>query len=256
MRPLTVLALSIALLAPPAVAKTAAPPLANVAAAVANTSARSPDNVKLDESRKPAELLRFFGLRKGVQVLDLFGANKYWAEIMAPAIGPKGHVTVWQPTQFLTDKNRGPFEDFAARQKNVSLISSPFEAPNLPRRSFDFALINLDYHDIYWVNPERKIVRMDPNAWLKTLYAAMKPGGIVGVVDHVANPNKDTRATVNALHRIDPNVVKADFRRAGFVLVGTSDMLRNPADDHSLLVFDPKIRGKTDRAIFKFRKAR
>jgi predicted methyltransferase len=256
MRPYRSLLLALALIAAPVTAKVIVQPRATVAAAVANTAARTPDNVKLDEGRKPAELLRFFGLRKGMQVLDMFGANKYWAEIMAPAVGPRGHVTVWQPTQFLTDKNRGPFEAFAARQPNVSLISSPFETPNLPRRSFDFALINLDYHDVYWENAERKIVRMDPNAWLKTLYAAMKPGGVVGVVDHVANPNKDTRATVEALHRIDPNVIKADFRRAGFVLVGTSDMLRNPADDHSLLVFDPKIRGKTDRAVFRFRKAR
>ena len=45
-----------------------------------------------------------------------------------------------------------------------------------------------------------------------------------------------------------PSVIKADFKRAGFVLAGSSDILRNPADDHSLLVFDPKIRGKTDRA--------
>ena len=95
---------------------------------------------------------------------------------------------------------------------------------------------------------------MDPNAWLKTLYTAMKPGAVVGVVDHVANPNNDLRATVEKLHRIDPNVIKADFLRAGFVLDGTSDLLRNPADDHSLLVFDPKIRGKTDRSIFKFKK--
>ena len=64
---------------------------------------------------------------------------------------------------------------FAARQKNVNLISSPFEAPNLPANSFDFAMINLDYHDVYWENEERKIPRMDPDAWLKTLYAAMKP---------------------------------------------------------------------------------
>ena len=97
---------------------------------------------------------------------------------------------------------------------------------------------------------------MDPDAWLKNLYAAMKPGGIVGVVDHVASPNSDTRATVDKLHRIDPKVVAADFKRAGFKLVGTSDMFRNPADDHSLLVFDPKIRGKTDRAVFKFKKPR
>jgi predicted methyltransferase len=97
---------------------------------------------------------------------------------------------------------------------------------------------------------------MDPDAWLKTLYAAMKPGATVGVVDHVASPNNDPRATVDKLHRIDPELLKADFKRAGFVLAGSSDMLRNPADDHSLLVFDEKIRGKTDRVVFKFKKPR
>jgi predicted methyltransferase len=163
---------------------------------------------------------------------------------------------VWQAGQFLSDKRKADFDEFAARQKNVSLISSPFEAPNLPKSSFDFAIINLDYHDVYWENAERKVVRMDPDAWLKTLYAAMRPGATVGVVDHIANPNTDTRATVERLHRIDPEVVKADFKRAGFQLVGTSEMLRNPADDHNLLVFDPKIRGKTDRFVFKFRKPR
>jgi predicted methyltransferase len=78
---------------------------------------------------------------------------------------------------------------------------------------------------------------------------------VVGVIDHVANPG-DTRATVEALHRIDPETIKADFKRAGFKLEATSDLLRNPADDHSLNVFDPKIRGKTDRVILKFRKPR
>ena len=227
----------------------------NVAAAVAATN-RTPDNVKLDEGRKPAQLLEFLGLRPGMKVLDLFGANQYWAEIVAPTVGPKGYVTVWQPTQFLKDERRKGFSEFAGRQKNVTLISSLFEDPNLPANTYDFALINLDYHDVYWEDAERKIVRMDPDAWLKRLYAAMKPGAVVGVVDHVASPNQDTRATVDKLHRIDPDVVKRDFAKAGFVLEGSSDLLRNAADDHSLLVFDPKIRGKTDRFIFKFKKPR
>ena len=69
-----------------------------------------------------------------MQVLDLFGANGYWAEIMAPVVGPKGHVTVWQPTQFLTDKNRGPFEELCRKQPRTSRWSrAPFEAPELPR---------------------------------------------------------------------------------------------------------------------------
>ncbi len=97
---------------------------------------------------------------------------------------------------------------------------------------------------------------MDPAVFLKTVYAAMKRGAVIGVIDHIANANDDTRATVDKYHRIDPAVVKADFKRAGFQLVGSSDILRNPADGHSLLVFDPKIKGKTDRFVFKFRKPR
>jgi predicted methyltransferase len=112
-------------------------------------------------------------------------------------------------------------------------------------------MINLNYHDVYWESAKYGIPRMDPEAFLKTVYASMKPGGIVGVIDHVANPG-DTRENVEKFHRIDPATVKADFEKAGFKLAGTSDILRNPADDHSLLVFNPQIRGKTDRFIYKF----
>jgi predicted methyltransferase len=255
MRITRVAALSLALVAAPLLAKPGAPPPLSVAAAVALPS-RTADNVKLDESRKPAQVLQFLGLRSGMKVLDPFGLNKYWAEITAPAVGPKGHVTVWEPTQFAKDEGRKAFDEFAARQKNVSLIVSPFEAPDFGKGGYDFALINLDYHDVYWTSDKYGVKRMEPAAWLKALYAAMKPGAMIGIVDHVANPNSDTRATVDKLHRIDPDVIKADFKRAGFVFVGSSDVLRNPADDHSLLVFDPKIRGKTDRVVFKFKKPR
>ena len=229
---------------------------APVERAVANTSARSADNVALDANRKPAELLNFFGLKRGMQVLDLFGGNGYWAEIIAPAVGPRGRVTVWQPAQFYNEERRASFIEGVGRNRNVQLISSPMEAPELPPASYDFALINLDYHDVYWENAERGIPRMDPQAWLQRLHAAMKPGGVVGVVDHVAVNGADPRQSVEKLHRIDPAIIVADFQRAGFELDGQSDMLRNPADDHSLSVFDKAIRGKTDRAVFRFRKPR
>ncbi|WP_309660615.1 methyltransferase [Sphingomonas sp.] len=252
MKPTAFLFAALALTMVPTIAP-AAPVGIDVAVAA---STRTPDNVKLDESRKPGEVLSFFRLTKGMRVIDMFGANQYWAEIMAPVVGPRGHVTVWQPTQFLNDERRTKFAAFAKRQKNVSLISSPFEAPQLGTNAYDFMIMNLDYHDVYWQNPERKITRMEPDAWLKTLYAAMKPGGTVGIIDHVALPNGDTRATVEKLHRIDPEVIKADFARAGFELVGIRNFLRNPADDHTLLVFDPAIRGKTDRVVYRFRKPR
>jgi len=240
-------AMALALGATPASAQS------TVAAAVANTSARSADNVKLDESRKPAEVLKFLGLKPGMRVSDPFGGNLYWAEITAPIVGPKGRVSIWQPMQFYRQKGYDNFTAFKAKQPNVWMRVSPFETPDFPANAYDFMLINLDYHDVYWESAKNGITRMDPDQWLKSVFAAMKPGAVVGIIDHVGNPG-DTRATVEKYHRIDPAVVKADFLRAGFVLEGESDMLRNPADDHKTNVFDAAIRGKTDRFVFRFRK--
>jgi predicted methyltransferase len=189
-------------------------------------------------------------------VLDLFGANAYWAEITSPVVGPKGHVTVWNPSQFYSDKRKQAFDAFMASHTNVSIVVSPFESPDLPKNYADWVILNDNYHDTYWQNEKLKIPQMDPNAFLKAVYASMKPGATIGVIDHIANANTDTRATVEKYHRIDPNVVKADFKRAGFVFVGSSDLLRNPADKHDVEVHDPHIAGKTDRFIFKFKKPR
>jgi predicted methyltransferase len=253
MRFCTVAALSLTFLAAPLSAKTV--PQSPIAAAVASTS-RSPDNVKLDEGRKPGQVLQFLGLKPGMNVLDLFGANAYWAEMTSPVVGAKGHVTVWNPTQFYSDKRKASFVAFMASHPNVSIITSPFEAPDLPKNYANWVILNDNYHDTYWQNEKLKLPPMDPNAFLRAVYASMKPGATIGVIDHVANPNNDTRATVDKYHRIDPNVVKADFKRAGFVFVKSSDILRNRADDHATEVHDPKIAGKTDRFVFLFKKPR
>ena len=107
MRLLNSIALALALTATPLAAKPAAQPV-SIAAAVA-APGRSPDNVKLDAGRKPVQVLQFLGLKPGMRVLDLFGANAYWAEITSPVVGPKGDVTVWNPTQFYNDKRKQAF---------------------------------------------------------------------------------------------------------------------------------------------------
>jgi predicted methyltransferase len=243
--------LAIMMAAVPTVAAAPSP----IAAAVADVGHRSPDNVKLDASRKPAELLKFLGLKPGMRVADMFGGNNYWGEILAPAVGPKGRVTIWLPSQFYDQKAHDHLAALTAANPNVRWQSSAFAEPNLLPNQFDLMILNLDYHDVYWVSEKYGVTRMEPDQWLKIIYAAMKPGGVVGVVDHVG-PAGDTREVVNKYHRIDPAVVRADFKRAGFKLEAESDMLRNPADDHSLLVFNPAIRGKTDRFVMKFRKPR
>jgi predicted methyltransferase len=123
-------------------------------------------------------------------------------------------------------------------------------APN----AYDFILLHLVYHDAYWESERFSLPRIDPSTVTAALFQAVKPGGVVAVIDHVAAPGRDTRAEVEATHRILPETVRADFERAGFVFDGESDLLRNPQDDRSVNVFDPAIRGRTDRFVYRFRR--
>ncbi|MBV8686257.1 MAG: class I SAM-dependent methyltransferase [Alphaproteobacteria bacterium] len=237
---------------PPARAAARAP--ADVAAAVA-APGRPEDQVKLDESRKPAQVLAFEGLKRGDMALDLFTGGGYYAEIMARAVGPKGGVLAWEPANFLDDKGRKAFADLKGRAPNTGLLATPATALSLPGAAFDFVMLHLNYHDTYWESAKYGFPRMDPDAFLRTVFQSMKPGGTMAVIDHVG-PAGDTRAVVEKLHRIDPATLRADFERAGFVFEAESNLLRNPADDHSKNVFDPAIRGKTDRIVYRFRKPR
>ena len=242
------LALALASLALPAMAKPAA-----VAAAVAAKD-RAEADMKLDDSRQPAKVLQFLGLEAGDRVLDFMAGNGYYSEIMARAVGPKGYVLAWNPAGFGTsERTTRAWEGIKARVDNAGTYLSDLPDIALAPSSFDFALMHLVYHDAYWESAQFKFPRADPDVALAKLFRAMKPGGIVGVVDHVGNSG-DTRAIVEATHRIDPATIKADFARAGFVLDGESDVLRTSGDDYAKNVFDPALRGKTDRVVLRFRK--
>lgn len=235
---------------------TAAPALAQKPAdyaAAVSAPGRSADDIALDASRKPAEVLAFFGLKKGMTAADIMAGGGYYSDLMARVVGPKGKVIGYEPTQFSDDKEKARWDALIARQPNISFAPYPFDGFAAPKNSLDFVLLHMVYHDLYWESEKYKVPRTDPAAFLRTLYAATKPGGIVGVVDHVALPG-DTRATVEKMHRIDPETVKKDFLAAGFVLEAESPLLHQAGDDHTKLVFDPAVRGHTDRFVFRFRK--
>jgi predicted methyltransferase len=241
-------------MAAPAAADAQSRGAADVAAAVA-APGRPKAATDLDALRKPAEVLRFMGLRKGDRALDYFTGTGYYAEILARAVGPKGHVVGWNSAAFA---RREPvvkaLGEIKSRNSNTAFFSSPATAIAFAPNSFDFALLHLVYHDAYWESAQFGLPRIDPNTVVKALWDSVKPGGIVAVIDHAATPGGDTREVVEKLHRIDPAVVRADFERAGFVLEARSEMLRVPEDDRSKNVFDPSIRGKTDRFVYRFRK--
>lgn len=234
-----------------AMARTGAP--ADVAAGV--TAPGRPQTARdLDALRKPVEVLAFMGLKKGDRVLDYFTGSGYYAEIMAKAVGPKGLVLGWNSAGFMNDKTKAALDGIRKRNPNFGYFATPATALAFPKEGFDFAMLHLVYHDTYWESAEYKVPRIDPNKVVEALWYSLKPGGTVAVIDHVAAPGGDTRDVVEKMHRIDPAKVRADFERGGFVLEAQSDLLRVPSDDHSKNVFDPSIRGKTDRFMYRFRK--
>lgn len=236
----------------PALPVRAAP--AAVAAAVAAKD-RPEAEVKLDESRKPAEVLKFLGLERGDRAFDFLAGRGYYSEIIARAVGPKGAVIAWNPPGIAaSDQAKAAWDGIRSRVKNASAFAVPLPNLALAPASFDFALLHLVYHDTYWESAEYGFARVEPAEVLAKLYGAMKPGGIVGVIDHVGPAGADVRAEADKTHRIDPAVIRADFERAGFAFEGESDVLRVPGDDLSKSVFDPAVRGKTDRVVYRFSK--
>jgi predicted methyltransferase len=105
-----------------------------------------------------------------------------------------------------------------------------------------------NYHDLHLAR-----LNLDVAAVNRAVYEALKPGGLYVIVDHAAAAGTGLDVP-DKLHRIDPAIVRREVEAAGFRFEGESTVLRNPADDHTLLVFDPAIRGHTDQFVFKFRK--
>ena len=215
---------------------------------------RDEGDTKLDSGRMPAEVLAFMRLETGDTALDIFAGGGYYSEIMGAAVGPMGSVVAVNPPQFVSsDAAKAKWAGISSRHTNVSMEQSQLGDYVPTPNTYDFAMLHLIYHDLYWESEQFKVARMDPATILAKLYAGMKPGGIVAVIDHVGGTG-DTREIVEKTHRIDPAVAKADFIKAGFLLDAESDMFADPEDDLSKNVFDPSIRGKTARFVMRFRK--
>jgi predicted methyltransferase len=189
-------------------------------------------------------------------VLDVHAATGWYAEILARVVGPSGRVIAHNHPGARTAL---PAEAFAARYgnhrlPNVEQLFVRHDDLRLPRGSVDVVLMSMVYHDTYWHCDDVDWGPIDRPALLESLLDALKPGGVVGVVDHCAAAGRDPFESAQALHRIDPAVVRRDFVAAGFEPEGESDLLRTTADDHSLSVFHAAVVGRTDRFVLRFRK--
>jgi predicted methyltransferase len=215
---------------------------------------RSDKDRERDARDKPAELLTFAGLKPGMKVADVFGGGGYWSEIYTRAVGPTGSVTLVNNVGYFNyskDDLKARFDKDRLKEVKRRVVENP--NMDLGRDQFDLITIYLSYHDIYWVDEAEGWPKIDADRFVTQLRDALKPGGHLLIVDHAAKEGSGSSAAQD-LHRIDEAFARKDFTSHGFVLEKSWDGFRNPADDHTKLVFDPAIRGKTDRFTQLYRK--
>jgi predicted methyltransferase len=230
-----------------AVSAAASPSL--IALAVHNPNRPDKDTAR-DDARKPVEVLNFAKVRPGEQVLELIPGGGYFTRLLSVAVGPTGHVTEAVPLIGGADMSKAS-NGVAADPHFTNVSEVPMSGDSLAKTpgQFDLVWTSQNYHDLHLSQLKLDVVGLD-----RLIYAALKPGGEFFIEDHAAKPGSEVTATADALHRIDEDFVKKEVESVGFVLVGESDVLRNPADDRTLLVFNQAIRGHTDQFLLVFKK--
>jgi len=210
----------------------------------------SPDRVEADRQtdlrRKPEQLLAFAGVRKGMTVLDMGAGAGYSTELLARAVGPKGTVYA----QESPEGSPRARERFAERAKtpamsNVVQVLRPYDDPVPPGApQFDLVTFFFAYHDTAFMPVDR--AKMN-----RALFDALKPGGVLVIADHSAQPGAGVSA-VKTLHRIEESTLRSEIEAAGFKLVAEGEFLRNPADMRDVVVFRPQT--PVDEFVLKFQK--
>lgn len=219
--------------------------------AAVNDPVRAADKTD-DVRRQMVAVMQFTGVKPGQKVLELVPGSGYWTRVFSQIVGSEGHVyTVWpNETARFSAKSLAKWKQLVttSHYANVSLLQQPAAQLSAPK-PVDLVFTCQNYHDYHdpFMGP------VDMVAFDKQVFAALKPGGLFVVIDHVA-PAGSGISDTNTLHRIDPAVVKKEVEAAGFVFDGESDALRNPKDPHTIAVFDKSIRGHTDQFIYRFRK--
>jgi predicted methyltransferase len=207
--------------------------------AVLTNTARPENERALDAARKPAEVMAFYGVKKGDKVADLLSGRGYYTAILSELVGPEGvvYATNERARQEWVDRfKRAPYA-------NVKTIIGPPDKVALPQDgSLDFVLTHLNYHDL------SREVRAGMN---KIVYAALKKGGIYAIVDHSARQGSGDSDS-KTFHRIDRQLVIKEVTEAGFKLVKEGNMLSRPDDKRDFNV--NKVRNQDDRFVLMFDK--
>ena len=213
---------------------------------------RPPGDMARDTLRHPAEVMAFAGVKPGDAVIELVPGGGYYTRLLSAAVGPTGKVFAIVPSQFAQMHPEAVTGERALAAgpgyANVAVVVEGLGAIT-DQGPADVVWTSQNYHDLHNDHlPPGTALAVD-----KAVFAALKPGGVYLVEDHVAAPGAGA-SQARTLHRIEPSFARAEIEKSGLRFDGETKVVANPADPHTMVVFDPSIRGRTDQFVFRFRK--
>jgi len=205
------------------------------------------------DQSKLSELIRFARVDAGSTVIDVYPGEGDWTRLFSDVVGPEGRVYSFVPAEVAHFKNDpvGLMRSLAKEpgRENVEAVSADLVALSEATQPADVLWLHLFYHDLHTALIQGK--GATAAAFNRAVYERLKPGGFYVIVDHAAAAGSGA-SDAQSLHRIDPAFVREEVEATGFVLDAESAVLRNNDDAHSIKVFDPSIKGVTDRFAYRF----
>ena len=241
-------------------------PSREIAAAVASP-ARTPANVQRDRYRHPAETLSFFGVKPNQTVVEFIPGGGWYTEILAPMVKGRGRYVALVPTT-QGERTRTAMAGKAAQYGEVQVATVDFKtgASTVAAGTADVVLTFRNVHNLLMQDDPAVAARA-----FKAFHDALKPGGVLGVVDHHLPEEMDT-ARENTSGYVKRSTVVRLAEQAGFRLAGESNVNANPRDTHDhpegVWTLPPTYRlkdvdrakyqaiGESDRFTLRFVKAR
>ena len=197
-------------------------------------ASRSPDFVARDSARHPVEELRFFGVTPHSSVIEIWPGGGYWTEMLAPYLHDQGKLTlaVDVPNGEPEGQNFALGPKFAGRLDTNPAAYGRVEYTFFGQKHIDLASpgsadVVLTFRNLHnWINPS---MNLNVQQMLRSIHQALKPGGVLGIEDHRGNSKlpQDPEARAGYLRQ---DFAIALVEKAGFRLVGTSEIDANPRD--------------------------
>jgi predicted methyltransferase len=198
---------------------------------------RNPKNAARDQYRHPKEALMFFGIQPGMSVVEVWPSGGWWTEILAPLLRDRGtYNAAWYATasknapDYVHRVEKGFDQMLAARpdlygKVTKTYLLAPEYVDIAPKGSADMVLTFRNVHN--WAKAG------NAQAMFQVFYDVLKPGGVLGVVDHRAVPGTPFEGQISSGYMTEQYVIDT-AGKAGFRLVGGSDVNANPKDtkDH------------------------